>query len=554
MFKRCLFSIIGLLLTTSIYAGTLSVRSSSDSLTLVSNQTFNDDVLLQFGTGGTVHCLYETADGNANLLLCTTPEGGGTDVPVFVWGDVTAENADLGLFNGITSPSIAVLSDDALSYVYLTHDQTNSVIVNNEGDLMLDLAGGNLAPSANDGSALGISGTAWADLFLATGGVINFFAGDVTATHSANTLAFAGASSGYTFDANVALSVAGNPLTLTNNTDNASVQAGIVQGDRATPADNDAAYLALRLSDSAGNQDEGARITWQATTVADGATQDTDLIFSTVVNNVLTTFLTLDGSASQIVPSVAINAAGITSPDLGTVTTIDINGGTLDGVTIGGAAAAAATVTALTIDVTGVSMDTDADGAITFLGLGDGFDENLILNLDDTENVGTFTSSTALATLNFSSIALQESGVAVLNNDEIDSSSELIAIIDDETGSGLVVFGTSPTLVTADITLATTSGLTASTTQSQGQQALTSVVNEVAVCANANDVVTLPAAAIGKIVYIFNNGAQTLQVFPASDDAIDGAAANTSVSQGAGANITYIAHDTTNWNRIHSPL
>src|SRR3990167_11098677 len=195
MFKRCLFSIIGLLLTTSIYAGTLSVRSSSDSLTLVSNQTFNDDVLLQCGTGGTVHCLYETADGNANLLLCTTPEGGGTDVPVFVWGDVTAENADLGLFNGITSPSIAVLSDDALSYVYLTHDQTNSVIVNNEGDLMLDLAGGNLAPSANDGSALGISGTAWADLFLATGGVINWDAGDVTITQTNNVLAVAGTTS-----------------------------------------------------------------------------------------------------------------------------------------------------------------------------------------------------------------------------------------------------------------------------------------------------------------------------------------------------------------------
>ena len=56
-------------------------------------------------------------------------------------------------------------------------------------------------PSADDAGALGASGAGFADLFLASGGVINWNAGDVTATHSANTLAFAGASSGYSFDA-----------------------------------------------------------------------------------------------------------------------------------------------------------------------------------------------------------------------------------------------------------------------------------------------------------------------------------------------------------------
>ena len=60
---------------------------------------------------------------------------------------------------------------------------------------------GAIKPTVNDGAALGASGTAWADLFLASGGVINFNAGDVTITHSANLLAFGGASSGYTFDA-----------------------------------------------------------------------------------------------------------------------------------------------------------------------------------------------------------------------------------------------------------------------------------------------------------------------------------------------------------------
>jgi len=54
------------------------------------------------------------------------------------------------------------------------------------------VARGALLPPSNDGAALGVSGTAWSDLFLASGGVINWSAGDVTLTHSADTLALAG--------------------------------------------------------------------------------------------------------------------------------------------------------------------------------------------------------------------------------------------------------------------------------------------------------------------------------------------------------------------------
>lgn len=50
----------------------------------------------------------------------------------------------------------------------------------------------NVIPLANDGNSLGISGTAWSDVFLAAGAVINFNAGNVTITHSASTLTFDG--------------------------------------------------------------------------------------------------------------------------------------------------------------------------------------------------------------------------------------------------------------------------------------------------------------------------------------------------------------------------
>ncbi len=55
------------------------------------------------------------------------------------------------------------------------------------------------SPDANDGAYLGQAGTAFSDLFLAEGGVINWDSGDVTITQTGDLLAFAGAPSGYTF-------------------------------------------------------------------------------------------------------------------------------------------------------------------------------------------------------------------------------------------------------------------------------------------------------------------------------------------------------------------
>jgi len=65
----------------------------------------------------------------------------------------------------------------------------------------------------NDGSYLGVSGTAFSDLFLASGAVINFLAGAVTITHSANTLTIAG--SAYT-----TLALGATNITCTGTIDN----------------------------------------------------------------------------------------------------------------------------------------------------------------------------------------------------------------------------------------------------------------------------------------------------------------------------------------------
>jgi hypothetical protein len=87
--------------------------------------------------------------------------------------------------------------------VYLPGANTLGLAINGSGEVQL--TGTALSPMTTDGSALGTTSLMWSDLFLASGAVVNFDNGDVMATHSTNKLAFAGASSGYTFDANVAI-------------------------------------------------------------------------------------------------------------------------------------------------------------------------------------------------------------------------------------------------------------------------------------------------------------------------------------------------------------
>lgn len=88
--------------------------------------------------------------------------------------------------------------------------------------------------------------------------------------------------------------------------------------------------------------------------------------------------------------------------------------------------------------------------------------------------------------------------------------------------------------------------ITASTTQSQGEQVLISSRNEISTVANANDVVTMPSADEGREVVIVNNGANILQIFPSSGDDL-GSGVDTSVTLAAGSTVVYEAYDMTNW-------
>lgn len=94
-------------------------------------------------------------------------------------------------------------------------------------------------------------------------------------------------------------------------------------------------------------------------------------------------------------------------------------------------------------------------------------------------------------------------------------------------------------------------GITASTTQTQGQGLLTADVNKVITVANANDTVTLPVEEQGgRMVWITNRGANTLQVFPNTNGTIDGGAMDASVTIAAGKTKIFAAVDADDWHTV----
>ncbi len=194
--------------------------------------------------------------------------------------------------------------------------------------VILDNAGA-FKPAANDGAALGTTSLMWSDLFLASGAVINFNNGDVTLTHSANTLTLGGGD----------LALGANNLTMTGSIGDTTNR--VLKGW----------FTDLQVTNAIAGSITGNAAT---VTVADEAADTTCFIG----------FYTADSGslAGKTNTNLTFNASTgvLTSASL-VATTADINGGTIDGTTIGGSTAAAITGTTITAN-TGIVPDAN-DGA-----------------------------------------------------------------------------------------------------------------------------------------------------------------------------------------------
>jgi len=117
---------------------------------------WDDDVALTMGTSDPYSQLYETADANANAFLVSLPAGGATDVPVFIIGNAATTSVidvDLGLFNGITFSTLAVLDNDNDSWIGLDHSANDAPRLRSNKAFLVGDAAANLLVTVDGGSS-----------------------------------------------------------------------------------------------------------------------------------------------------------------------------------------------------------------------------------------------------------------------------------------------------------------------------------------------------------------------------------------------------------------
>lgn len=124
------------------------------------------------------------------------------------------------------------------------------------------------------------------------------------------------------------------------------------------------------------------------------------------------------------------------------------------------------------------------------------------------------------------------------------SSANLATALTDETGTGVVVFGTSPSIAGMIHDVAATVSA-AGTNQGTATAITTDFVVTTTVASGTG--VILPAAALGRQIVITNKGANTLAIYPGSGDSIDALSANASISIQANAQVILTGVSASQW-------
>lgn len=93
---------------------TAGTGAASKALVLDSGGDVTMPDLGSIGFGGVGKFSWDTTDANANELLVQLPAGGVVDVPVIVIGQ-GIEGVDLGLYNGVTEPRVAMFGIGAVA-------------------------------------------------------------------------------------------------------------------------------------------------------------------------------------------------------------------------------------------------------------------------------------------------------------------------------------------------------------------------------------------------------------------------------------------------------
>ena len=126
-------------------------------------------------------------NSSAAIAISKTALSAGTGISLST-NTLNVDAAQTGI-TSLLATDIKIGEDDQTKIDFEDNNKIN-FYANNVKEV--ELAENSLSPGSSDGTALGTTSLMWSDLFLADGSVINFNNGDVTLTHSSNTLTIAG--------------------------------------------------------------------------------------------------------------------------------------------------------------------------------------------------------------------------------------------------------------------------------------------------------------------------------------------------------------------------
>ena len=120
-----------------------------------------------------------------------------------------------------------------------------------------------------------------------------------------------------------------------------------------------------------------------------------------------------------------------------------------------------------------------------------------------------------------------------------------LQIFDDD-GNGLTIVDGGKASFSSFVKRSVTAGITAVSSGTQGQGVLTTDINQVSTVAAENDSVTMPSAEAGMEITIINDGANTMKIWPYTDDNL-GAGVNNAIVLIADSWITFKTFNATDW-------